>query len=88
MSTVANIVDPDEMQHIMLHFIRVYTVCKGKTRYSDKRIHFLKKIYNLTPLDMYDGLYQVYCIRPLVYKGLKSMFCLISLISIVTYMTV
>ena len=29
MITFANHVDPDEMQQ-MLHFIRVYTVCKGK----------------------------------------------------------
>ena len=28
---------------IMLHFIRVYTVCKGKKRFSDKRIHFFFK---------------------------------------------
>ena len=27
---ILNSEDPDEMQHIMLHFIRVYTVCKGK----------------------------------------------------------
>ena len=30
MSTFANSKDPDEMQHNMLHFIVVYTVCKGK----------------------------------------------------------
>ena len=45
---------------IMLHFIRVYTVCKGKKISSDKRI----QIYNLTPLDMYSGLSQNYCIKP------------------------
>ena len=38
----------------MLHFIRVYTVCKGKKRSPDERIHFLN--YNLTLLDMYNGL--------------------------------
>ena len=38
MSTFANSEDPDEMQNIMLHLIRAYTVCKGKNRSSDKRI--------------------------------------------------
>ena len=67
---------------IMLHFIRVCTVCKG-----EKNLQFLKNTlffanYNLKPLDMYSGLSQVHCIKPerrihlytredsLVYKGL------------------
>ena len=52
MSTFANSEDPDEMQHY-LHSIRVYTVCKGKT--DLQTIFFLN--FNLTPLDMYNGLY-------------------------------
>ena len=61
---------------IMLHFIRVYTVCKGeKDNQTIKTIFF--ENYNLTPLDMYNGLLQVYCIKQegiihlIVYKGLK-----------------
>ena len=47
MSIFANSEDPNEMQHyaafqmkciIMLHFIRVHTVCKGKKSSSDKKI--------------------------------------------------
>ena len=55
---------------IMLHFIRVYTVCEGK---NDLQTIF--ENFNLTPLDMYNGLSQVYLYQtrrknPLVYKGL------------------
>ena len=46
---------------IMLHFISVYTV-KVKKRSSEKKQIF--KNDNLTPLDMYNGLSQVYCIKP------------------------
>ena len=35
----------------MLHFIRVYTVCKGKEDLQTKEYNFLK--YNLTSPDMY-----------------------------------
>ena len=45
---------------IMRHFIRVYTV---KVKNIRQKIQFLKKKYNLTPLDMYNGLSQVYCIK-------------------------
>ena len=46
---------------IMLHIIRVYTVCKDHKRSSDKIVqHFFN--YNLTPLDMYTGLSQDYSI--------------------------
>ena len=37
MSTFTNSEDPDEMQ-LNAAFIRVYTVCKGKKIFSDKRI--------------------------------------------------
>ena len=61
MSNFANSEDPDEMQQ-MLHFIRAYTFCKGKKDLQTKEnIFFLN--YNLTPLDMYNGLSQVYLIK-------------------------
>ena len=48
---------------IMLHFIMVYTVCLGKKIFRQKTKNtFLS--YNLTPLDMYNGLFKVYCIKP------------------------
>ena len=49
---------------IMLHFIRVYTVCKGKQIFRQKNTICFEKNYNLTRLDMYNGLYsQAYCIK-------------------------
>ena len=49
--------------NIMLHFIRVYTVCKGKKIFRQKNtILFVN--YNLTPLNIYNVLSQVYCIKP------------------------
>ena len=50
----------------MQHFIMVRTVCKGKNDFHTKEYNiffFFLKI-NLTPLDMYNGLSQVYCIKP------------------------
>ena len=48
---------------IMLHFISVYSVCKGKKILRQKNtILFVN--YNLAPLDMFNGLYQVCCIKP------------------------
>ena len=41
-----------------LHYIRVYTVCKVK-----KNTMFFEN-YNLAPLKLYNGLSQVYCIKP------------------------
>ena len=60
MSTFANSEDPDEMlQHAAFHqstlFVKVKNILKQK-------IHFFK--YNLTPLDMYNRLSKVYCIKP------------------------
>ena len=46
---------------IMLHFIRIYTVCVGKI--EDKIIQYFFLNYKLTPVDMYNGLSQVYCIK-------------------------
>ena len=54
---------------IMRHFIRVSTVKVTKI-FRQKNTIFLEN-YNLTPLDMYNGLSQMYCIKSLVYKGLR-----------------
>ena len=48
---------------IMLYFFRVYTVCKGKKDIQTKEYNIFLN-YNLKPLDMYNGLSQVYCIKP------------------------
>ena len=48
---------------IMQHFIRVYTVCKGKKDLQTKEYNNFEN-YNLTPLDMQNELSQVYCIKP------------------------
>ena len=45
MSTFANSEDPDEMQHNdMLHFIKVYTVCKGKKDLQTKEYNIFFKL--------------------------------------------
>ena len=54
MGTFTNSVDPDES------FIN--TVCIGKKIFRQKNTIFFFN-YNLTPLDMYNGLYQVYCVK-------------------------
>ena len=47
----------------MLHFIWVYTVCKGKKDLKTEEYNiFLNN--NLTPLDMDNGQSQVYCFQP------------------------
>ena len=40
MSTFTKSEDPDEMQHNMLHLIRVYIVCKGKKDLQTKKKEF------------------------------------------------
>ena len=62
MSIFANSEDPDEMQHNAA-FIRVYTACKDKLIFRQKDSIFFEN-YNLTPLDMYNGLSKSYCIEP------------------------
>ena len=57
---------------IMLHFILVYTVCKGKKISLQKHTIFFEN-YNRIPLDRCNGLSKVYCIQtrrknPLVYN--------------------
>ena len=48
---------------IMLHFIRVYTVCKGKKDLQAIEYNIFLNCY-LTFLDMHNGLSRVYCIKP------------------------
>ena len=63
MKTFGNSENQDEMQHntvfSRLHSIRVYTVCKVK-----KRVQCFFENYNLASLKLYNGLSQVYCIKP------------------------
>ena len=61
-STFANSEDQDEMP--LQYLIRVCTVCKGKIDLQTKEYNIFLENYNLTPLDMYNGLSQVYCIEP------------------------
>ena len=49
---------------IILHFICILTVCKGKKDLQTKKFNILLKIYNLTPQDTDIGLSEVYCIIP------------------------
>ena len=49
---------------IMLHFIRVFTAFKGKKNLQTNFFFSSKLIYNLIPLDMFNGLARVYCIKP------------------------
>ena len=57
MGTFTNSEDPD-VCHKVRHFIWVYTVCQGKKDLRAKKsIYFLN--YNLTPLDMYNGISRV-----------------------------
>ena len=72
--TFANSEDQDEMQ-LRLHFIRVYTVCKGNHDLQTKECNIVLKNCKLIPLDMYTVLsqilYQTRWANPLVYKGLR-----------------
>ena len=56
--------DSDEMLHnVTLAVIRVYTVCKSKNDLQEKIQYFFLN-YNWTSLDIYNGLAQVYYIKP------------------------
>ena len=62
MSTFANSEDPDEMQHNAafhqgLHCLQRLNIFRQKNK-------IFVENYNLTPLDMCNGLSQVYCIKP------------------------
>ena len=43
MSTFANSKNPDEMQH-MLHFIRDFTICKGKIYLKTEEYNIFMKV--------------------------------------------
>ena len=62
MSTFANNEDPDEMQHNAALHQGLH--CKGKKSLQTKRCNIFFENYYLTPLDMYNGLSQAYCIKP------------------------
>ena len=62
MSTFANSEDPDEMQHDAAFHLGLHCL-KGKKRSSGKRIQFFFN-FKHTPINMYNGLSQVYCIEP------------------------
>ena len=56
MSTFANSEDPDEMQHNAAFYLGQHCLYfRQKTIFEN---------YNLTSLDMYNGLSKVYCIKP------------------------
>ena len=59
MQTVKTSMKSDTMRH----FIKVYTVCQGKKDHLQTKYN-VSFNYNQTPLDMYNGLSQVYCIKP------------------------
>ena len=58
MGYFTNSEDQDEMPHNVTFHQELHCLLKQKSS-SDKKIH-LKEIYNLTPLDMYNGLSKVY----------------------------
>ena len=60
MGTFTNREDPDEMPHFAAFNLGLH---QKQKRYSDKKYYFFI-YYNLTPLDIYNGLSQVYCIKP------------------------
>ena len=58
----ANSEDPDEMQHNVAFHQCLHCLLRYKGP-SDKNTIFFK-YFNLTPLDMYNGLSQVFSIKP------------------------
>ena len=60
MYTVLQTVKNQMKCQTMWHFIRIHTVKVKKI--IRQKIHFFQN-YNLTPLDMCNGLSQVYCIK-------------------------
>ena len=61
MGTFLNSEDPDEMLHNAAFHATLFVKVKKIFR---QKIQYLKTNYILTPLDMYNGLSQVYCIKP------------------------
>ena len=72
MSTFANSEDPDEMQHNAAFHLGLHCLLKLK-RSPDKKDNILLN-FDLIPLDMYNGLSHVYCIKPegRIYKYTKG----------------
>ena len=62
MDTFTNSEDPDEMPHYAAFHQGLYCLLRCKDLQTRKTTFFLN--YNLTPLRMYSGLYEVYCIKP------------------------
>ena len=61
-STFTKSEDPDERLHYMA-YIRVNTVCYGKKDLQTKKYNIFQN-FNQTHLGIYNGLSQVYCIKP------------------------
>ena len=64
MSTVANNEDQDEMQHIAAFHKMSILFIKVKKIFRQMNTILFCENYNLTPLDMYNGLTEAYCIKP------------------------
>ena len=62
MISFANSEDPDKMQHNAAFYQDIR--CKGKKNIFRQKNTIFFFNYNLTPLDMYNGISQVYCIKP------------------------
>ena len=74
--TFANSEDSGEMQHIAAFYQGLHCLLNLE-RLQTKEYNIFEN-YNLTPLDLYNRLSQVYCIKPeeknpLIYKGLEIM---------------
>ena len=52
--------DPNEMRHYVAFHQGL--LCKGKKDLQTKEYKYLFENYNLTPLDMHNGLSKAYCI--------------------------
>ena len=63
MGTFINREDPDEMPHNAAFHQGLHCMFRLK-RSSDKKNKIFLENYKRTPLDMYNGLSQVYCIKP------------------------
>ena len=62
MGTFTNSEDPDEMPHNAAFHQGLHCLL-GKKDLQTKRYNIFEN-YNLTFLDMFNGLFQVYCIKP------------------------
>ena len=62
MGTFTNREDRDEMPHFAAINLGLH-LCKSKRDIQTKNTIFFLN-YNLTPLDIFNGLAQVYCIKP------------------------